>query len=79
MRAISIMLHNFRTFADATINLSPYALLVGANNCGKSNVIDAIRAFYEKGIKYEESRDFPKFRTSDQESWVERDTVSAIR
>jgi len=71
MRAVSVRLHNFRTFADTIINLSPYTLLVGSNNCGKSNVIDAIRAFYEKGVKYEESRDFPKFPTSDKESWIE--------
>jgi hypothetical protein len=46
-------------------------LLVGANNAGKSNLIDAVRAFYEKDIKYEEARDFPKFPIADRESWIE--------
>lgn len=65
MKAISLKLHNFRTFADTEISLSGYSLLVGANNAGKSNLIDAIRIFYEKEIKYDESRDFPKFTTTD--------------
>lgn len=71
MRAIAIAIHNFRTFADAELRLSPYSLLVGANNTGKSNLIDAIRVFYEKDIKYEEGRDFPKFPAADKESWIE--------
>ncbi len=71
MKAVGIQLHNFRTFCDAEIPLSPYTLLVGANDCGKSNVIDAIRVFYEKGRKYEPAVDFPKFSTNDNESWVE--------
>lgn len=71
MKAVSVRVHNFRSFADADINLSPYTLLIGANNSGKSNVIDAIRVFYEKGIKFEEERDFPKFPTNDGEAWVE--------
>lgn len=71
MRAVAIKIHNFRTFADAELILSPYSLLVGANNTGKSNFIDAIRVFYEKDIKYEEDRDFPKFPVADKESWIE--------
>jgi predicted ATP-dependent endonuclease of OLD family len=71
MRAIAISIHNFRTFANAELRFSPYSLLVGANNTGKSNLIDAIRVFYEKDIKYEEGRDFPKFPTADKEAWIE--------
>lgn len=71
MRAISIHIHNFRTFDDADISLLPYSLLLGVNNCGKSNLIDAIRVFYEKEIKYDELRDFPKYQTKDNESWIE--------
>jgi len=71
MKAVSIHIHNFRTYDDAEISLLPYTLLLGVNNCGKSNLIDAIRVFYEKDIKYDESRDFPKFQTYDKESWIE--------
>jgi hypothetical protein len=31
----------------------------------------ALRLFYEDGLKYSRDRDFPKFPTDDQESWVE--------
>ena len=71
MRAIEIRIHNFRSICDTTISLSPYSLLVGANNAGKSTVIDAIRAFYGKGLKFDRLRDFPKKGAGDSESWVE--------
>ncbi|MEN6453114.1 MAG: AAA family ATPase [Prolixibacteraceae bacterium] len=71
MKAVSIHVHNFRTFDDALILLQPYSILIGVNNAGKSNLVDAIRIFYEKDIKYEETRDFPKFGTDDDESWIE--------
>lgn len=70
MKAISIKIHNFRTITDIEIILSSYALLVGANNSGKSNFIDAIRVFYEK-IAFNADSDFPKFKTQDDESWIE--------
>lgn len=71
MKAVELTIHNFRSLLDATIRLSPCGLLVGVNNSGKSTVIDCVRAFYDKGVKYEPSRDFPKANTEDQESWVE--------
>lgn len=70
MKTISIKIHNFRTIADAEIFLSPYSLLVGANNSGKSNLIAAIMVFYEK-ISFDKDSDFPKFPTQDEESWIE--------
>jgi predicted ATP-dependent endonuclease of OLD family len=45
--------------------------MIGANNSGKSNLMDVLRVFYEKGMKCEDSRDFPKFKTEDKESWVD--------
>ncbi|MDX2255303.1 MAG: AAA family ATPase [Pseudanabaenaceae cyanobacterium bins.39] len=71
MRAIALKIHNFRTLDDVEVMLTPYSLLVGINNCGKSNTIDAIRVFYEKDLKYDFDRDFPKFQTTDEESWIE--------
>ena len=70
MKAVSIKTHNFRTIADAEILLSSYSLLVGANNSGKSNLIDSIRVFYEK-ISFDKDSDFPKFPTQDDEAWIE--------
>lgn len=46
------------------------SIVAGANNAGKSNVIDAIRLFYGD-LKWEDDRDAPKVSTSDEDSWVE--------
>lgn len=51
--------------------LNDYNVLVGANNSGKTNILTALRIFYEDGIKFNEKRDFPKFHTDDMESWIE--------
>jgi predicted ATPase len=68
----SVVIHNFRGIHDESLTLHGYNLLVGANDAGKSTVIDAIRAVYEKdGFKYKQDRDFPFLTTSDDESWVE--------
>jgi len=71
MQIKKITIHNFRSIATGTFNVGDYSLLIGANNSGKSNIMDALRIFYEKDIKFEESRDFPKFETDDNESWIE--------
>jgi len=72
MQIASVTLHNFRSIGSATFNLSNYSLIIGANNSGKSNIIDAIRLFYEKtDLRYDKSRDFPKFGTDDAESWID--------
>ena len=72
MKLIATTIHNFRGIIEQTISLENYALLVGANNAGKSMVIDAIRAFYEKdGFKYKAENDFPLTGNMDGESWVE--------
>jgi len=69
----TITIHNFRSIKDTNIYLGDYSLLVGANNSGKSNIIDAIRVFFEGkdyGLKYDKKRDFPKLDT-DNESWID--------
>jgi len=71
MKIREITLHNYRSIKDATFYAADYGLLIGANNCGKTSVLDALRNFYEKDIKFDQQRDFPKFPTDDKESWVE--------
>ena len=71
MRIRTVSLHNFRSIKDVKFDLEDHSLLVGENNAGKTNVITALRIFYEDhGIKFDENRDFPKF-TTDEESWIE--------
>jgi predicted ATP-dependent endonuclease of OLD family len=45
--------------------------LVGANNAGKTNLLTALRIFYEDNIKFDEKVDFPKFQVNDRESWMD--------
>ncbi len=72
MKLKKVHIHNFRGILDQEISLSDYSLLVGPNNSGKSTVIDAIRAFYEKdGFKFQPESDFPCGVTQDKDSWVE--------
>lgn len=70
MRTVEIKIHNFRSIHDATIRLEPLSLIAGANNAGKSNVIDAIRLFYGD-LKWDKGRDAPKVAAGDADSWVE--------
>lgn len=71
MKAVEVTIHNFRSICDATIAIADCGILVGVNNAGKTTVIDAIRAFYGKGVRFDKSRDFPHVGAEDSESWVE--------
>ncbi|MBW4257863.1 AAA family ATPase [Methanobacterium sp. YSL] len=65
-------MHNFRSIKDTKFNLRDYSVLLGTNNSGKSNILSALRIFYEENkIKFNKKTDYPKFETDDNESWVE--------
>lgn len=69
MKLRQLRIHNFRSIIDADIEINDYTMIVGANNAGKSNLLAAIRAFYED-IKYS-NEDFPKIGATSEESWME--------
>lgn len=72
MKISEIAIHNFRSIIDGKFTAYPYLLLVGSNNTGKTTIIDCIRLFYEKDkYYYDESRDFPKMPTADNQSWID--------
>ena len=48
----SLRLVNFKNFADETLNLGPFTLIVGANASGKSNIRDALRFVFGVGSGY---------------------------
>ncbi len=85
MKIREIVLHNYRSIKNAKFYVADYGLLIGANNSGKTSVLDALRNFYEKDIKFDPQRDFPKFPTDDKESWMEieynmtKDEADSIR
>lgn len=72
MKLREIKIHNFRALRDVAIGVSDYGLLIGANNAGKSSVIDAIRVAYGD-LKYDAARDRPKPAGDavDPECWIE--------
>lgn len=69
MKLRRLRIHNFRSVIDADIEVHDYTMIVGANNAGKSNVLAALRAFYED-LKWA-SDDAPKVGKNSEESWVE--------
>ena len=69
MKLRAIQIHNFRSVLDADIEAHDYMLLVGANNAGKSTILNALRAFYDDA-KWT-ADDFPKAGAADNESWVQ--------
>jgi len=69
MKLRAIQIHNFRSVLDADIEAHDYMLLVGANNAGKSTILNALRAFYDDAKWTAE--DFPKAGATDNESWVQ--------
>ena len=69
MKLRAIQIHNFRSVLDADIEAHDYMLLVGANNAGKSTILNALRAFYDDA-KWS-TEDFPKAGATDNESWVQ--------
>lgn len=75
-----ITLHNFRSFKHQELYINKYSLLVGENNAGKTNIMRALRIFYEDNVKFDEKIDFPKFREiSDQESWIELEFLTSSK
>lgn len=69
MKLRQITIHNFRSVLDVDIEAHDYMLLVGANNAGKSTILNALRTFYDDAKWSPE--DFPKTGAVDNESWVQ--------
>ena len=58
MKISGIRIHNYRSIIDSEIEAHGYLMLVCANNAGKSNVVNALRTFYDD-LRWSED-DFPK-------------------
>ena len=48
----SLRLVDFKNFADETLKLGPFTIIVGANASGKSNIRDAFRFLHGIGRGY---------------------------
>src|SRR5262245_11371953 len=69
MKIARVTIHNFRSIHDAALDQYDYTMLVGANNSGKSNIIQALRIFYEDASWA--ASDAPRIPGQDKESWIE--------
>ena len=69
MKISGIRIHNYRSIIDSEIEAHGYLMLVCANNAGKSNVVNALRTFYDD-LRWAED-DFPKRGAKDDQSWIE--------
>ena len=49
MKLRKAIVHNFRSILDGEFEVSNYGLIVGENNSGKTNLLSALRVFYEDG------------------------------
>lgn len=78
MKIKKLTIHNFRSIIHQTFDCEDFTLFVGENNSGKTNIITALRAFYEnEGYKYDKKSDFPKLPdTIDSESWIELEFIT---
>lgn len=48
MRIGKVHVKNFRSFANAEVNLDPYCALVGPNGAGKSTILSALNLFFKE-------------------------------
>lgn len=71
MKITEIQIHNFKSIKDAIIDCKNYNILVGKNNAGKSNIIDAILFYFDE--KKITSESFLRIdpTTTEEELWVE--------
>ena len=56
MRIKSIKIKNFRSYEEAELDCTNFNILVGRNNHGKSNFIEALEWFYEGKASLEDIR-----------------------
>ena len=69
MKITKVKICNFRSIIEAEFVVDDFMMFVGANNSGKSNVLAALRCFYDD-LSWSED-DIPKTGMRKQESWVE--------
>jgi putative ATP-dependent endonuclease of OLD family len=69
MQIETVTIHNFASIHHETITLGDYNLLIGENNSGKSNTINAIRAFYGD-LDYDLQIHNPN-TNEENEAWIE--------
>ena len=52
MRICEITIKNFKNFKDFKINLDNFNLIIGANNVGKTNLVNVIKGILNPNLPY---------------------------
>lgn len=69
LKITRLKIHNFRSILDQEIIVQKFSLFIGANNAGKSTIMNALRLFY--GDLNWTTDDFPKVGAKDEDVWIE--------
>jgi predicted ATP-dependent endonuclease of OLD family len=51
MKLKEIEIEKYRTIENLTLSMADLLILIGENNCGKSNILRALELFYQDSIK----------------------------
>src|SRR4030043_1161343 len=51
MKLKDIEIERFKTIENLTVSMSDMLIMVGENNCGKSNILRALELFYEDSVR----------------------------
>jgi putative ATP-dependent endonuclease of OLD family len=55
MRIKHVTIHNWRSIRHLDIDVQPFMIFLGPNNCGKSNVLSALNLFFSPSEKADET------------------------
>lgn len=58
MKLENIGIENFKTIKNLSVSMTDILIMVGENNCGKSNVLRALDLFYQDSIRYVDEESF---------------------
>lgn len=51
MKLKNIEIEKFRTIENLSVSMSDMLIMVGENNCGKSNILRALDLFYQDSVR----------------------------
>jgi len=51
MKLKDIEIEKFRTIENLSVSMSDMLIMVGENNCGKSNILRALELFYQDSVR----------------------------
>jgi len=69
MKLKEIEIEKYRTIENLILSMADLLILIGENNCGKSNILRALELFYQDSVKGIESADLGSGHAKCLKSW----------